>query len=139
SLSASELGSHVPVRARSGMVASSSTEASQAGVEIMKEGGNAVDSAVATGFALAVTLPAAGNLGGGGFMLIRLRDGRTTFLDFREKAPAGARPDMYLDARGRYVKGSSVVGSRAIGVPGSVAGLAAAQQQYGRLSRAQVM
>src|SRR5689334_3438116 len=82
SLQADELS---PVRAKTGMVASSSDEASRAGVEIMQQGGNAVDSAVAVGFALAVTLPEAGNLGGGGFMLIRRRDGRATFLDFREK------------------------------------------------------
>jgi gamma-glutamyltranspeptidase/glutathione hydrolase len=136
SLQADELS---PVRAKTGMVASSSDEASRAGVEIMQQGGNAVDSAVAVGFALAVTLPEAGNLGGGGFMLIRRRDGRATFLDFREKAPAAARPDMYLDAQGHYVKGSSVVGGRAIGVPGSVAGLIDAEQQFGRLTLAQVM
>ena len=121
------------------MVASGSDEASRAGVEIMRQGGNAVDAAAAVGFTLAVTLPEAGNLGGGGFMLIRLHEGRTTFIDFREKAPAAARPDMYLDAQGHYLKGSSVVGYRAIGVPGSVAGLIAAQQRYGKLSLAQVM
>src|SRR5689334_3819898 len=135
-LSADELA---PVRAKTGMVASSSEEASRAGVQMMQQGGNAIDSAAAVGFALAVTLPEAGNLGGGGFMLIRLHDGRTTFLDFREKAPAAARPEMYLDAHGQYVKGSSVVGGRAIGVPGSVAGLLAAQERFGRLSRSQVM
>jgi gamma-glutamyltranspeptidase/glutathione hydrolase len=105
----------------------------------MQRGGNAVDAAVAVGFALAVTLPTAGNLGGGGFMLVRLRDGKTTFLDFREKAPAAARPDMYLDKQGNYVRDSSLVGYRAIGVPGSVAGLAEAQCRFGKLSLRQVM
>jgi gamma-glutamyltranspeptidase/glutathione hydrolase len=116
------------------MVASSSEEASRVGVEIMRRGGNAVDAAVAVGFALAVTLPSAGNLGGGGFMLVRLRDGKTAFLDFRETAPAAARPEMYLDAAGKYIRGSSLVGYRAIGVPGSIAGLVEAQTRWGKLT-----
>jgi gamma-glutamyltranspeptidase / glutathione hydrolase len=128
-----------PVRAPHGMVASSSEEASRAGVEIMQRSGGAVDAAVAVGFALAVTLPSAGNLGGGGFMLVRLHDGATAFLDFREQAPRAARPDMYLDSTGHVLKGSSLVGYRAIGVPGSAAGLVAAQQRWGRLSLPQVM
>jgi gamma-glutamyltranspeptidase / glutathione hydrolase len=139
SFSIGQPAEHMPVCARSGIVASTSTAASQAGIAIMQEGGNAVDAAAAVGFALAVTLPSAGNLGGGGFMLIRLHDGRSTFLDFREKAPAAARPRMYLDAAGHYLKGSSTVGYGAIGVPGSVAGLIAAQQRDGRLSLSQVM
>jgi gamma-glutamyltranspeptidase/glutathione hydrolase len=133
------IASHVPERARQAMVASSSTEASQAGVEIMRQGGNAVDAAAAVGFALAVTHPAAGNLGGGGFMLIRLQDGKAAFLDFREKAPAAARPDMYLDAQGKVIPEASLVGYKAIGVPGSVAGLVEAQKRYGKLVLATVM
>lgn len=114
------------------MVASSSEEASRVGVEVLQRGGNAVDAAVAVGFALAVTLPSAGNLGGGGFMLVRQADGKTAFLDFRETAPAAARPDMYLDAAGKYVRGSSLVGYRAIGVPGSVAGMVEARARWGK-------
>jgi gamma-glutamyltranspeptidase/glutathione hydrolase len=121
------------------MVASGHELASQAGVEAMRQGGNAVDAAVATGFALAVVLPEAGNLGGGGFMLLRLADGRAHFLDFREKAPAAATRDMYLDAKGNPLPDASVVGYRAIGVPGSVAGLAYAEKKFGKLTLAQVM
>jgi gamma-glutamyltranspeptidase/glutathione hydrolase len=127
------------MRAPKAMVASSSAAASQAGVEIMKAGGNAVDAAVAVGFALAVTHPAAGNLGGGGFMLIRLRDGTATFLDFREKAPAAARPDMYRTPQGGIIPEASLVGYKAIGVPGSVAGLTEAQKRYGKLPLPRVM
>src|SRR5579872_4921049 len=116
-----------------GMVASSSAPASVAGVEILKRGGNAVDAACATALALAVTHPAAGNLGGGGFMLIRLPDGTATAIDYRETAPAGASRDMYLDSAGNVVPESSLVGYRASGVPGTVAGLALAQAKYGRL------
>jgi len=105
----------------------------------MRQGGNAVDAAVATGFALAVVLPEAGNLGGGGFMLLRLADGPTHFLDFREKAPAAATRDMYLDAKGEPLPDASVVGYRAIGVPGSVAGLVYAERKFGKLTVAQVM
>lgn len=131
--------SEAPVRGRQAMVASSSPEASQVGVELMRQGGNAVDAAVAVGFALAVTYPAAGNLGGGGFMLVRLKDGRATFLDFREKAPAAARPDLYLDAEGRVVPNASLVGYKAIAVPGSVAGLAEAQKRWGKKPLREVM
>lgn len=131
--------SEAPVRGRQAMVASSSPEASQVGVELMRQGGNAVDAAVAVGFALAVTYPAAGNLGGGGFMLVRLKDGRATFLDFREKAPAVARPDLYLDAEGRVVPNASLVGYKAIAVPGSVAGLAEAQKRWGKKPLREVM
>src|SRR5579872_4659849 len=91
-------GEFAPVHARHGMVASSNGLASAAGVEVMKEGGNAIDAAVATGFALAVVHPQAGNLGGGGFMLIRLHDGATHFIDYREAAPGKATPTMYQDA-----------------------------------------
>jgi len=128
-----------PVRAPRAMVASADTLASQAGIAVMKAGGNAVDAAVAVGFALAVTYPQAGNLGGGGFMLVRMRDGKTGFLDFRETAPGAARPDMYLDGSGRVIPSASLVGYRAIAVPGSVAGLLEASARWGRLSRAEVM
>ncbi|HKC62342.1 MAG TPA: gamma-glutamyltransferase [Pyrinomonadaceae bacterium] len=125
--------SREPVRARHGMVASTKQIASQAGLDILKRGGNAVDAAVATALALAVVHPVAGNLGGGGFMLIRLRDGRTTAIDYREVAPSAATRDMYLDAQGNLIKGegSSTVGYRAAGVPGTVAGLEMALRKYG--------
>ncbi len=128
-----------PVRAPHAMVVSVHELASQAGAEIMKEGGNAVDAAVAVGFALAVVHPQAGNLGGGGFMLIRLADGKTHFIDYREKAPAAATANMYLDAGGNVVEDASIVGYRAIGVPGSVAGMAYAEKKYGRLTLEKVM
>jgi gamma-glutamyltranspeptidase / glutathione hydrolase len=128
-----------PVHAPHAMVASVHELASRAGVEMMQAGGNAVDAAVATGFALAVVYPQAGNLGGGGFMLIRMADGITRFIDYREKAPAAATANMYLDAQGNVIENASLVGYKAIGVPGSVAGLAYAQQKYGKLPLAQVM
>ena len=123
------------------MVVTIQHNASDAGLEILKQGGNAVDAAVATGFALAVTLPQAGNLGGGGFMLIRLAkdSGPGHFLDFREKAPAAATADMYLDATGKVIPNLSTLGYKAIGVPGSVAGLAYAQKHFGKLTLAQDM
>ncbi len=120
-----------PVEARNGMVASASALASEVGAEILRKGGNAVDAAVATGLALAVTYPRAGNLGGGGFLILRLADGRTTALDFREQAPAAATRDMYLDAEGNVVAGRSTVGHLASGVPGTVAGFALALEKYG--------
>lgn len=120
-----------PVEARNGMVTSASELASQIGVEILQKGGNAVDAAVATGLALAVTYPRAGNLGGGGFLLLRLADGRTTAIDFREQAPGGATRDMYLDAEGNVAAGRSTVGYLASGVPGTVAGFALAMEKYG--------
>src|ERR1700678_1397481 len=128
-----------PVHAQHGIVVSSHELASQAGVEMMRAGGNAVDAAVATGFALAVVHPPAGNLGGGGFMLVRMADGKTHFLDYREKAPAAARADMYLDAQGNVIEGASEYGYKAIGVPGSVAGMVYAEQKYGKLTLKQVM
>ncbi len=121
------------------MVASASGLASQVGVNIMKRGGNAVDAAVAVGLALAVVYPEAGNLGGGGFMLIRLAGGRSTAIDYREVAPTLASRTMYLDKSGDVLKGASLVGYRAVGVPGTVAGLALAQRRYGRLSWRQVI
>ncbi|MDT5263171.1 MAG: gamma-glutamyltranspeptidase / glutathione hydrolase, partial [Acidobacteriota bacterium] len=101
-----------PVRAPHGMVASTSRIASQVGVDVLRRGGNAVDAAIAVAFSLAVTYPAAGNLGGGGFMLIRLRDGRTTAIDYREMAPASANRNVYLDEHGELKKGegSSLIG-----------------------------
>src|SRR6185503_17310487 len=122
-----------PVRARHGMVASTNEVASRVGVDIMKRGGNAVDAAIAVAFALAVTHPAAGNLGGGGFMMIRLQDGRTTAIDYREMAPAAAHRDVYLDKNGNLIEGEggSLVGYRAAGVPGTVAGMELALKKYG--------
>jgi gamma-glutamyltranspeptidase/glutathione hydrolase len=122
-----------PVRARRAMVATVQPLASQAGVDMMKQGGNAVDAAVAIGFALAVVHPQAGNIGGGGFMLLRRGNGELHFLDYREKAPAAATAKMYLDAHGKVVPELSTVGYKAMGVPGSVAGLAYAQKHWGKL------
>lgn len=133
------LPAHKSTQARNGMVASASGLASQVGVNIMKRGGNAVDAAVAVGLALAVVYPEAGNLGGGGFMLIRLADGRSTAIDYREVAPMLASRTMYQDKSGDVIKRASLVGYRAVGVPGTVAGLALAQRRYGRLSWRQVV
>jgi gamma-glutamyltranspeptidase/glutathione hydrolase len=129
----------IPVQAPRAMVASVHKLASRAGVQMMKAGGNAVDAAVAVGFALAVVHPQAGNLGGGGFMLIRMADGRTHFVDYREKAPAAASANMYLDPQGNVIADASIVGHKAIGVPGSVAGMVYAEQKYGKLSLDRVM
>src|SRR5687767_9587912 len=122
-----------PVRAKHGIVASTNEVASHVGVEIMKRGGNAVDAAIAVAFALAVTHPAAGNLGGGGFMMIRLKDGRTTLIDYREMAPSLAHRDVYLDKNQEPIKGEggSLVGYRAAGVPGTVRGMELALKKYG--------
>ncbi len=124
-----------PAAARQGMVVTAQSLASDVGVEILRQGGNAVDAAVAVGYALAVVYPAAGNLGGGGFMLLRLADGRTTFLDFREKAPQAATAGMFLDAQGNVARGRSTDTWLAVGVPGSAAGLEAARARYGALPR----
>jgi len=128
-----------PEHARHAMVVSMHELASRAGVQILQEGGNAVDAAVATGFALAVVHPEAGNIGGGGFMLIRTHDGATHFLDYRETAPERASETLYQDAKGEVIAGLSTVGYKAIGVPGSVKGLAYAEQHFGKLSLAKVM
>jgi gamma-glutamyltranspeptidase / glutathione hydrolase len=128
-----------PVRAPHGMVVSVHHLAADAGLGILEEGGNAIDAAVATGFALAVVHPAAGNLGGGGFMLIRDHSGKTIFLDYREKAPLAATQNMYLDASGNVIAGASVLGVRSIATPGSVAGLVYAERKYGRLGLKRVM
>ncbi|HKX32726.1 MAG TPA: gamma-glutamyltransferase [Blastocatellia bacterium] len=130
--------SRAPVRGRHGMVASVSEITSQIGVQILKRGGNAVDAAVAVGLALAVVWPSAGNLGGGGFMLIRLANGKTTAIDYREMAPAAAHRNVYLDEQGNYIKESSTYGHQAAGVPGTVAGLAYALEKYGTLKWAEV-
>jgi gamma-glutamyltranspeptidase/glutathione hydrolase len=128
-----------PTLARHAMVVSIHHDASDAGVEVLKSGGNAVDAAVAVGFALAVVFPQAGNLGGGGFMLVRMKTGEAHFLDYRERAPAASSAGMYLDAQGNVVAGLSITGYKAIGVPGTVAGLIYAEKTYGRLTLARVM
>src|SRR5581483_8675566 len=128
-----------PVHAQHAMVASVHELASRAGVEMMRSGGNAVDAAVAVGFALAVVHPQAGNLGGGGFMLIRSAPGVVHFIDYREKAPEKATADMYLDPQGNVISNASLVGYKAIGVPGSVAGMVYAEKKYGKLSLAKVI
>jgi len=132
-----------PVRAKHGMVVSVHHLASDAGLEVLREGGNAVDAAVATGFALAVVHPAAGNLGGGGFMLIRTHDGNDVFLDYREKAPLAATETMYQDAHGNVLPEESlegsVIGYKSIGTPGSVAGMVHAEKKYGKLGLQRVM
>jgi gamma-glutamyltranspeptidase / glutathione hydrolase len=124
-----------PVAAEHGMVVSAHRLASRVGVEVLKRGGNAVDAAVAVGYALAVTYPAAGNLGGGGFMTIQFADGRKTFLDFREAAPLAATRDMYLDDAGEVIAQMSTKGYRAVGIPGTVAGLEYAREKYGTRTR----
>ena len=123
--------SRAPVRARRAMVVTREEHATRAGVAALKAGGNAVDAAVAVGLALAVTHPSAGNLGGGGFMLVRFADGRAAFLDFRERAPERATRNMYLDAAGKPTE-DSMVGYRAAGVPGTVAGLELAHRKWGK-------
>ena len=128
-----------PTLAKHAMVVSIHHCASDAGVEILKAGGNAVDAAVAVGFALAVVFPQAGNIGGGGFMLIRMHTGDAHFVDYHEQAPAAATADMYLDAQKNVVPGLSTLGYKSIGVPGSVAGLVYAEKTYGRLTLVKVM
>ncbi|WP_322999113.1 gamma-glutamyltransferase [Castellaniella sp.] len=129
-----------PIVARRSMVVSEQELASRAGLEMLKAGGNAIDAAVAVGFTLAVVLPNAGNLGGGGFMMVHTaQDGRDIALDFREMAPSHAARDMYLDAQGKVVNGRSLFTHLAVGVPGSVAGLAHAQRRWGKLTLAQVL
>ena len=128
-----------PVAARHGMVASSEPLASQAGVEILQAGGNAVDAAVAVGFVLAVTFPQAGNLGGGGFMLIRMANGDAVVVDYREQAPAAASRTMYQDAQGNLIPDATSAGARAAGIPGTAMGLALAEEKYGKLGLKRVM
>jgi len=128
-----------PVRAAHGMVATDELLASQVGVDILKRGGNAVDAAVAIAFALSVVEPAAGNVGGGGFMLVRLADGKTTFFDYRETAPGKATRDMYIKPDGKLDEQGSVIGYRSVAVPGTVAGLAVALKTHGTMRLADVM
>jgi gamma-glutamyltranspeptidase/glutathione hydrolase len=136
---ASHAASVAPVAAQHGMVVTAQHLASQVGVDVLKKGGNAVDAAVAVGYTLAVVYPAAGNLGGGGFMTIQLADGRRTFIDFREKAPMAAKADMYLDSSGNVVKGASTYGHLAVAVPGSVAGMEYALSKYGTRKRGELI
>ncbi|WP_374566528.1 gamma-glutamyltransferase [Ideonella sp.] len=132
---AAHAASQAPVAAENGMVVTAQHLATRVGVDVLKDGGNAIDAAVAVGYALAVVYPAAGNLGGGGFMTIQLADGRKTFLDFREKAPLAATAHMYLDKDGNVVKGASTIGHLAVGVPGTVSGLELAREKYGTMKR----
>ncbi|MHB1689006.1 MAG: gamma-glutamyltransferase [Ignavibacteriaceae bacterium] len=141
-----EAGTAQPVRAKNGMVVSASDIASKVGVEILKKGGNAIDAAVAVGFALAVTYPFAGNIGGGGFMVIHLgnpslyeKNGANTTIDYREKAPLSASRDMYLDKNGNYISSMSKEGATSVGVPGSVAGLIYALKNYGTMPLKEVI
>lgn len=122
-----------PIRAEHGMVTSAHRLASDVGVSVLKAGGNAIDAACAVGLALAVVYPAAGNLGGGGFMMVRLANGKSVAIDYRESAPAAASAKMYQDSGGNVLTQDSLVGFRASGVPGTVAGLALAQRKYGKL------
>ncbi len=132
--------SRLPVRSDGGMVVSASSLASQIGVDVLNQGGNAVDAAVAVGFALAVTFPSAGNLGGGGFMVIHSAEaGKSTTIDYRETAPAAAHADMYLDEAGNVIEGGPTDGHRSVAVPGTVAGLLLALERYGSLSREAVI
>ena len=119
--------------AQKAMVVSARAEASQIGVDILKKGGNAFDAMIATDLALAVSFPFAGNIGGGGFMVYRLKDGSYGSLDYREKAPASAHRDLYLDQNGEVIPQKSTLGATAVGVPGTVAGLYAVQQKFGTL------
>jgi gamma-glutamyltranspeptidase / glutathione hydrolase len=135
----SHAASVAPIAAENGMVVSAQHLATQVGVDVLQRGGNAVDAAVAVGYALAVVYPAAGNLGGGGFMTIQLADGRKTFLDFRETAPKGATANMYLDKDGNVVDGLSTKGHLAVGVPGSVSGMEYAREKYGSMTRADLL
>ncbi|HEY2189845.1 MAG TPA: gamma-glutamyltransferase [Caldimonas sp.] len=128
-----------PVAAENGMVVTAQHLATEVGVDVLRRGGNAIDAAVAVGYALAVVYPAAGNLGGGGFMTLQLADGRKTFLDFRERAPLAATANMYLDSAGNVIKGSTTTGHLAVGIPGSVAGFETALAKYGTMKRADVI
>ena len=130
-----QAATRAPVAAENGMVVTAQHLASKVGIDVLKRGGNAVDAAAAVGYALSVVYPAAGNLGGGGFMTIQLADGRKTFIDFREKAPLAATADMYLDSGGKVIKDASTRGHLAVAVPGTVAGLELARTKYGTMKR----
>ena len=138
-LQPAQAASVAPVAAENGMVVTAQHLATKVGVDVLKRGGNAVDAAVAVGYALAVVYPAAGNLGGGGFMTIQLADGRKTFFDFREKAPLAATANMYLDKDGNVIKGASTYGHLAVAVPGTVSGMELARTKYGTLKRADLI
>lgn len=131
--------SPAPAEGENGMVVTAQHLASEVGIDVLKSGGNAVDAAVAVGYALAVVYPTAGNLGGGGFMTIRFKDGKSTFLDFREKAPLASTKTMYLDKDGKPVRGASTDGYLAVGVPGSVAGMETAREKYGTKKREELL
>lgn len=128
-----------PVAAQNGMVVTAQHLATQVGVDVLKSGGNAIDAAVAVGYALAVVYPAAGNLGGGGFVTLQLADGQRSFIDFRETAPLAASADMYLDAQGQLIPGASTLGHKAVAVPGTVAGLELLWQRHGSLPRQRLL
>ncbi len=134
-----ESASRSSVSGKNGIVVTSQHIASDVGLQILSQGGNAVDAAVAVGYALAVTDPCCGNIGGGGFMLIRLANGKDTFINFREKAPLAATKNMYLDKQGKVISGLSTKGYLAVGVPGTVMGLEEALGKYGTMPRIQVM
>ena len=134
-----QAASPAPVAGSGGMVVSAQHLASNVGADVLRRGGNAVDAAVAVGYALAVVYPQAGNIGGGGFMTVRLADGRTTFLDFREKAPLAATAGMFQDAKGDLIPGLSTDSWKAVAVPGTVMGLETARIRYGTMSRAALM
>ena len=134
-----QAASVAPVAAEHGMVVTAQHLATEIGVDVLRRGGNAIDAAVAVGYALAVVYPAAGNLGGGGFMTMQLADGRKTFLDFREKAPLAATAGMYQDKDGNVIKGLSTRGHLAVGVPGTVSGLEFAREKYGSMQRAALL
>ena len=134
-----QAASHAPVAGSGGMVVSAQHLATNVGVDVLRRGGNAVDAAVAVGYALAVVYPQAGNIGGGGFMTVRLADGRTTFLDFREKAPLAATAGMFQDAKGDLIPGLSTDSWKAVAVPGTVMGLETARARYGTMSRGALM
>jgi gamma-glutamyltranspeptidase/glutathione hydrolase len=135
----SHAASVAPVAAKNGMVVTAQEHATRIGVEVLRNGGNAIDAAVAVGYALAVVYPAAGNLGGGGFMTLQLADGRKTFIDFRETAPLAATATMYLDAQGNVVPDLSTRGHLAVAVPGTVSGLEYARAKYGTMARSRLI
>ncbi len=134
-----QAASVAPATGESGMVVTAQHLATQVGVDVLRHGGNAIDAAVAVGYALAVVYPAAGNLGGGGFMTIQLAGGRSSFIDFREKAPLASSPDMYLNPEGKVIEGRSLQGYPSVAVPGTVAGLEMARERYGTLGRTAVL
>jgi len=136
---AGRAASNAPVAARNGMVVTAQEHATRVGVEVLRNGGNAIDAAVAVGYALAVVYPAAGNLGGGGFMTLQLADGRKTFIDFRETAPLAATPTMYLDANGNVIPDRSTRGYLAVAIPGTVSGLEYARAKYGTMKLARLI